>query len=224
MSYSSVFVKLLTLQCLVILCVSQSFDFFYFVQQWPGSICDTKRSCCYPKAGKPAANFSIHGLWPNYNNRSWPSFCNRESLFDHSKLSDLSRMQTTWPSLICPSGNNSKFWKHEWDKHGTCSEFVLDQHQYFEETLNIKDRVDLLQILQNEGIQPDGRNYSIGSIEEALRRGIGFAPGIKCNKDASGNGQLHEIYLCVEKTGSKLIECPVLPRRNCAQHVEFPAF
>ncbi|RZB69576.1 Extracellular ribonuclease LE [Glycine soja] len=46
--------KLLILQYLSVLCISQEFDFFYFVQQWPGAYCDTKQSCCYPKTGKPA--------------------------------------------------------------------------------------------------------------------------------------------------------------------------
>ena len=63
-----------------------------------------------------------------------------------------SRMQTSWPSLVCPSSNNSKFWTHEWDKHSTCTEPILDQHGYFETTLNPKDSVDPLRILQNTGI------------------------------------------------------------------------
>ncbi|KAK3223039.1 hypothetical protein Dsin_010064 [Dipteronia sinensis] len=58
-------------------------------------------------------------------------------------------MQTSWPTLACPSVNGSKFCSHEWDKHGTCSEYVLDQHAYFEAGLNLKDKIDLLQILKN---------------------------------------------------------------------------
>ncbi|KHN33886.1 Extracellular ribonuclease LE [Glycine soja] len=54
--------KLLILQYLSVLCISQEFDFFYFVQQWPGAYCDTKQSCCYPKIGKPAAILRLGNL------------------------------------------------------------------------------------------------------------------------------------------------------------------
>ncbi|CAD6222931.1 unnamed protein product [Miscanthus lutarioriparius] len=45
---------------------AEKFDFFYLVQQWPGSFCDTRQGCCFPDDTKPAAAFGIHGLWPNY--------------------------------------------------------------------------------------------------------------------------------------------------------------
>jgi hypothetical protein len=54
---------------------AQNFDFFYFVQQWPGSYCDTDSGCCFPLAGSPGAQFGIHGLWPNYNDGGYPSKC-----------------------------------------------------------------------------------------------------------------------------------------------------
>ncbi|CAL5085772.1 unnamed protein product [Urochloa decumbens] len=56
----------LVLSLLAISSAAERFDFFYFVQQWPGSFCDTSRGCCFPDTGKPAADFGIHGLWPNY--------------------------------------------------------------------------------------------------------------------------------------------------------------
>ncbi|CAN6206182.1 unnamed protein product [Urochloa humidicola] len=56
----------LVLSLLAVSSAAESFDFFYFVQQWPGSYCDTWRGCCFPDTGKPAAEFGIHGLWPNY--------------------------------------------------------------------------------------------------------------------------------------------------------------
>ena len=63
----------------------------------------------------------------------------------------MSRLQENWPTLTCPRKNGSKFWAHEWEKHGTCSESILDQHRYFEAALNIKNKVDLLKILQDAG-------------------------------------------------------------------------
>ncbi|KAM7484370.1 hypothetical protein LguiA_000379 [Lonicera macranthoides] len=224
-SNSSILIKLFTIQCLVVMCAAQDFDFFYFVQQWPGSYCDTKQSCCYPKTGKPASDFGIHGLWPNYNDGSYPSNCDPNAPFDQSKVSDLiSSMQKDWPSLACPSSNGLTFWSHEWDKHGTCSESVLNQHSYFSSALNLKDQVNLLQALKSAGIQPNGQSYSLESIKGAIKGSTGYTPFIECNVDESGNSQLYQVYLCVDTSGNNVIECPVLPHGKCASKIEFPSF
>jgi ribonuclease I len=65
---------------------AQDYDFFYLVLQWPGSYCDTKQSCCYPKSGKPAADFGIHGLWPNRDDGSYPQNCSPDNAFNPSKV------------------------------------------------------------------------------------------------------------------------------------------
>uniref|UniRef100_A0A1D1Z8R6 Extracellular ribonuclease LE n=1 Tax=Anthurium amnicola TaxID=1678845 RepID=A0A1D1Z8R6_9ARAE len=207
-------------------CTAQDFDFFYFVMQWPGSYCDTKQSCCYPTTGKPAADFGIHGLWPNYNDGSYPSNCDPDSPFDASKIQDLiGRMQSDWPTLACPSGSGLQFWEHEWEKHGTCAESVLDQHQYFQTALDLKKQVGILSALTNAGIEPDGGYYSLASISQAITAAIGHRPGIECNVDEARNNQLYQIYICVDNSASKLIDCPKMPRSRCSStRIEFPAF
>ncbi|MQL79548.1 hypothetical protein Taro_011993 [Colocasia esculenta] len=208
-----------------VLSTAQDFDFFYLVLQWPGAYCDTRRSCCYPTTGKPAADFSIHGLWPNYNDGSYPSNCDPDSPFDASKIKDLiGRMQAEWPTLACPSGDGLTFWEHEWEKHGTCSESVLDQHHYFQTALDLKDKLNLLGILRDAGIEPDGGYYSLSSISGAIKAATGFTPGIECNVDEARNSQLYQVYLCVDSSASGFIECPNLPRRKCSSRIEFPAF
>ncbi|XP_065869773.1 ribonuclease 3-like [Euphorbia lathyris] len=222
----SIFFKLLIIQLyLSVGCLSQDFDFFYFVQQWPGSYCDTRHSCCYPKTGKPEADFGIHGLWPNYKDGSYPSNCNTDLVFDKSQISDLvSSLQKNWPTLACPSGDGNKFWSHEWVKHGSCSESELDQHDYFEAALKLKEKAKLVEILANAGIKPDDEFYELESIKEAIKQGIGYSAGIECNVDGSKNSQIFQIYLCVDTSGTEFIECPVLPRGRCASRVQFPKF
>ena len=56
------------------------------VMQWPGSYCDTKQSCCYPTTGKPAADFGIHGLWPNYQDGNYPQNCDSKNPFNPDKV------------------------------------------------------------------------------------------------------------------------------------------
>ncbi|KAJ8760885.1 hypothetical protein K2173_021923 [Erythroxylum novogranatense] len=220
-----IFIKLLILHCLTVLCVSQDFDFFYFVQQWPGSYCDTKHSCCYPKTGKPASDFGIHGLWPDYKNGRYPENCNPDSELDESQISELtSTLQKEWPSLSCPSSNGYRFWSHEWEKHGTCAESELGQRDYFEAALKLKQKANLLQALKNAGIKPDDEFYDLDSIEEAIKGAVGFTPGLECNVDQSKNAQLFQVYLCVDTSVSAFIECPILPRGRCQSRVQFPKF
>ncbi|XWS34113.1 hypothetical protein CRYUN_Cryun21dG0011800 [Craigia yunnanensis] len=219
-------INLLVLHYLAVLCVSQDFDFFYFVQQWPGSYCDSdKNSCCYPPTGKPAADFGIHGLWPNYKNGSYPQNCDPKDPFNESEIAELiSSMIRNWPSLACPSSYGKSFWSHEWEKHGTCSESVFDQYSYFDTSLSLKQQTKLLQSLQSAGINPDGGSYSLANIKDAIKKGTGKTPWIECNENSSGNSQLYQVYLCVDSSGSNLIECPVFPKGKCGSAIEFPTF
>ncbi|KAB1226416.1 Extracellular ribonuclease LE [Morella rubra] len=201
----SFLLKLLIAQCLALACASQGYDFFYLVQQWPGSYCDTTQGCCYPTTGKPASDFGIHGLWPNYDDGSYPSNCDSNNPFDLSQVSDLtSQMQVSWPSLACPSSDDTSFWTHEWDKHGTCSESVLDEHAYFQAALDLKAQANILQALENAGIQADGGLYSLTGIKNAIQDALGYEPWIEyrlgCRdqlfgiKISNGRGVLHSLH------------------------------
>ncbi|XVF43122.1 hypothetical protein PTKIN_Ptkin02bG0015200 [Pterospermum kingtungense] len=225
-SCSIIVINVLMVQYLSVLCLAQDFDFFYFVQQWPGAYCDSKRShCCYPKSGKPAADFGIHGLWPNYKDGGYPSNCDPDSRFDKSEISNLiGTLEKEWPTLSCPSNDGIKFWTHEWEKHGTCSESELDQREYFEAALKLKQKANLLQALTNKGIKPDDEFYELQDIKDAIKEAVGFTPGIECNIDASGNSQLYQVYLCVDTSGSDFIECPLLQRFKCGSSIQFPKF
>lgn len=133
-------------------------------------------------------------------------------------------MQKEWPTLSCPSNDGTNFWSHEWEKHGTCSESILDQHAYFQAALDLKKGVNVLQALTNAGVEPDGGFYSMNKIKNAIRDGTGFTPGIECNADESGNSQLYQVYFCVDTSAASLIECPIYPRSKCGSRIEFPAF
>lgn len=83
--------------------------------------------------------WSIHGLWPEYNQTNWPQFC------DPSRYKDLKPqvlapfrdlMDKYW--YVCESYNameNWEFWVHEWQKHGTCQ--PLPVAVYFRRTIDM---------------------------------------------------------------------------------------
>lgn len=126
--------------------------------------------------------------------------------------------------MSCPRDDGLRFWAHEWEKHGTCSESELDQHDYFEAGLKLKQKTNLLQALENAGIKPNDDFYSLESIREAIKEGMGHVPGLMCNVDPSGKSQLLEVYLCVDTSGTEIIECPILPRERCDSRVQFAKF
>lgn len=81
--------------------------------QWPGSFCDTTGGCCFPGNVRPAADFGIHGLWPNYaacrpagetnRTRCWPDFCNATDTFNPSlvRITAFHSSSPEAPSVIC---------------------------------------------------------------------------------------------------------------------------
>ncbi|KAF6999952.1 hypothetical protein CFC21_015920 [Triticum aestivum] len=219
----------------LLLASATDFDFFYHVQQWPGSFCDTTGGCCFPGNVKPAADFGIHGLWPNYaacrpagdtnRTRCWPDFCNAGDTFNPSLISDLrSDMDRNWGTLSCRSNDSTAFWSHEWSRHGTCSN--MDQHAYFLAALRYKARFNLTRILLDAGIAPsEERTYCVGSIRDAIGEATGSAPGIECNRNARNETQLYQVYQCVDLAGTGPVPCPAVPMQSrCTDQVKFPAF
>lgn len=63
----------------------------------------------------------------------------------------MSSLEKNWPSMSCPSSNGYRFWSHEWEKHGTCAESELDQKDYFQAGLKLKEKANLLQALKKAG-------------------------------------------------------------------------
>ena len=63
-------------------------------------------------------NWTIHGLWPDKYDGSWPQYCNSSIKFNPNSLIPLkSRLSVYWPSY---SKSPLQFYKHEFEKHGTC--------------------------------------------------------------------------------------------------------
>ncbi|CAO2829577.1 unnamed protein product [Amaranthus hypochondriacus] len=199
---------------------------FYLVQQWLGSYCNQRGTrCCYPPTGKPNPDFTIYGLWPYYNDGSFPYNCGDDN-YDVGRLKPLEMsLRKSWPSFTCPQIGR-KFWVHEWNKHGTCSKNILGEIPYFKAALNLKNKANIYQALARAGIRPNNQFYSLKSIKKALVRAIGFHPWIVCNHNAQGKTQIWQITFCADKTGRKLIKCPYLPRGrgNCASRILFPSF
>ncbi|KAK8717842.1 hypothetical protein V6N13_045095 [Hibiscus sabdariffa] len=104
----------------------REFDYFALSLQWPGTICRHTRHCCSSNACCRGSNspteFTIHGLWPDYNDGTWPACCARTQ-FDVKEISTLlDALEKYWPSLYCGKSSTcfsgkGLFWAHEWGTH-----------------------------------------------------------------------------------------------------------
>lgn len=80
----------------------------------------------------PSGQYTIHGLWPDFNDVDYPQYCHHWN-FSLYRIDDLILdLDQYWYSC---QGDNVDFWKHEYLKHGTCS--GLPEHSYFTMGLNL---------------------------------------------------------------------------------------
>ena len=134
-------------------------------------------------------------------------------------------LEQEWPTFTCPQIGR-KFWLHEWNKHGACSKSVLEEIQYFEAALNLKNKFNILQILGKANIYPDNELYPLETIKDVLFQATGLQPLIYCNRDSEENSQIWQILLCVDKTGMELVNCSNVPdgQRECTSTIKFPSY
>ncbi|OAF68928.1 hypothetical protein A3Q56_03301 [Intoshia linei] len=130
-----------------------------------------------------------HPIVPDYNNGSYPQFCDDDYIFDpteidvfihfiydYDKIIDLiisllNDLDEYWPSYY---NEDTKFWAHEWDKHGTCSKdlaYLKNEKLYFSHILNIYHYIDVVGKLQNASIVPScDDSYKTTEIMKALQQ------------------------------------------------------
>lgn len=82
--------------------------------------------------------WSIHGLWPQYDKQNYPVYCKKVK-FDFSNLKPIiNKLETEWYSYDGKSlKEDETFWKHEWEKHGSCVFTPIDEFTYFNTALNL---------------------------------------------------------------------------------------
>ncbi|XP_008067052.2 ribonuclease T2 [Carlito syrichta] len=182
------------------------------VQHWPETVCEDVQNNCRD----PPDYWTIHGLWADKSetcNRSWP--------FNLEEIKDLlPEMRTYWPDVIHSSPNCSHFWKHEWDKHGTCAaqvDALNSQKKYFSRCLDLYKELDLNSKLLKLGIKPSINYYHIEDFRDALARVYGVIPKIQCLPPRQGEEvqTIGQIELCLTKDHQQL--------RNCTEPEEPPA-
>ncbi|KAJ4711347.1 Ribonuclease [Melia azedarach] len=63
-----------------------------------------------------------------------------------------------------------------------------------------------------------GNLYCLNSIILGIEGANGYASVVECNVNSSGTSLLYQIYLCIDRSGSNLIDCLISSRRGFCVH------
>lgn len=99
------------------------FDFYVLALSWSPTYCDDDSVNDPQQCGTgKRLGFVLHGLWPQYE-KGYPSECSTKQMPD--------KVKAEFPGLY----PNEKLYRHEWDKHGTCSGLTPAQYLALSKTL-----------------------------------------------------------------------------------------
>ncbi|CAI9300912.1 unnamed protein product [Lactuca saligna] len=187
----------------------REFDYYALAVQWPPTYCSKSTKCCTQSACCRGSNspsvFTIHGLWPDYNDGSWPSCCSGPA-FNETEISTLRGvLERYWPTLSCK-------------KHGTCSSPVTGaEYNYFLTTINLYFTYNVTEVLFEAGYVPsNSEKYPAGGIISAIENAFHTTPQLICTK-----GALEEVRLCLTKD-FKFRDC--VTGSDCPEYVSLPEF
>lgn len=219
------------------------FDFTMLALQWPPGICYSNNKVqCVDYEDK----FTIHGNWPSFNNGSWPEFCCFQRNFDRRKVdqvedslkvcvwrlvdnqcsltSSFLELQQKWGTLFT-GGTDEGFWRHEWQKHGTCaatSPSLKGQTNYFVESLALYDRAQIKEWFRAAKIVPQPadstRLYSVKEIHHAIESKTGHKIRLECRrlpKRIAKEPIFSGLYICYDPDTLAYIDCPKPDDQDC---------
>ncbi|XWS08314.1 hypothetical protein CRYUN_Cryun41cG0068800 [Craigia yunnanensis] len=203
-------------------------DFFYKLSlQWPPSVCSTSTSQCGTTIPKI---FTIHGLWPQFitNDKPVPPYdpinnkCTNvvptkpsEILVPLQPLKD--KLEKLWPSIL-KGKTNEEFWKHEWEKHATCSDFPDDPYGFFAAALCLVNKNNLSDVFQTGSwLVPREAVYKGKDIRDAIKAKMGAFPEISCKKK-DNRLKLTEMRLCFDRAKPPFVirDCPTKYSNGCS--------
>lgn len=190
---------------------SNEFDVLIFTQRWPLTACflwkesSETHSCSLPKRDE----WTIHGIWPTKYNTMGPEFCNRSLPFNASALAPLqSQLRENWIDIQNGSNPNS-FWKHEWNKHGTCAVAIKslnNEFNYFQEGLKLLDKYNMIDVLAKANILP-GKKYMVENMLLGIQNVLNKRGQITCaQNEKTGESYVNEIRICFNKA-LQLTDC-----------------
>lgn len=165
----------------------------------------------------------MHGVWPSKISGNHPFLCEPRVEYDPELLNQFSlrdQMNEKWPSMVFPDNvpNNDKFWKHEWEKHGSCALGLPGMNNltsYFSKSLELMSQINVGKILAESGIVPGRTEYQYEEIRNVFRKTLNVEVVPQCLSNNRTNEQyFDQVYICMDKS-FKPINC-IDNRTHCA--------
>eukprot|EP00903_Cladosiphon_okamuranus_P011046 g10431.t2 len=171
------------------------FNVYIFAMSWKAEWCYHQS---YPGCKKPRSfwenNLTIHGLWPDYGDGTYPTMCTSEP-YDHDRVINavgLDVLETLWPNIQVPEELAGKkydsFWEHEWSKHGTCT--GLSMEDYFSTAVSL---------LQERFVTPPQLSGNVGGHTTRVELEDAYGGDGMAILDCKGKVHLNQVYLCLEQ-------------------------
>ncbi|XP_054779542.1 ribonuclease MC-like isoform X2 [Prosopis cineraria] len=170
------------------------FAYFLLALQWPKTFCKTQ-----PKGKRPCnpnppthQDFTIHGLWPQFNSRKAPANCQPPPDMTPDDLRKFKEdLLAYWPDLHYANDfdKSVKFWRNEWKKHGTCSSNKFPTQQYLKITIDLAKNYaqSILSKMRAAGINPDAATpHDETNILSAVKDATGHKAKLSFKSDATG--------------------------------------
>ncbi|QDS69736.1 hypothetical protein FKW77_010045 [Venturia effusa] len=190
----------------------------------------TTNSCCVESPGGllilaqlynfnpglgPGNSWTLHGLWPDFCNGSYPSSCDPAraytdipaALKKYKQDSLLEYMIEWWrndPVVTTENGTDADLWAHEFEKHGTCMSTLhpacYPQYQpevevvdFYTTSVRLFKDYPTSDFLATCGIVPSNTTtYDLADLEGCLADATGgFTPHMGCSKIT---GYLNEVW------------------------------
>ncbi|XP_023246098.1 ribonuclease Oy-like, partial [Copidosoma floridanum] len=207
-------------------------DLLVIKQMWPQTACwninhiwTNKSNECSP-CSLPLAKhqWTLHGLWPSNSKGSHPFYCNNNVKFNRNLLGKelIDQMEEKWMTLDLDT-DNEVFWRHEWNKHGTCAMNLPStdsMSKYFIKAIQLLNQYNAGRILAEAGILPGG-TYAYRDVVSAVEESLGVKVNVGCAKHSmSKKSYLHEMGVCFN-TWFELVDCPY-GKNYCKEEVLYP--
>jgi len=207
-------------------------DAYVLAVNWQPGFCKNRKN--HPECDAIATdsialtNFSLHGLWPNKKScNSNYAFCDAQVPSERPTMCDLPTV-TVNPRLVhalreyMPSTRyGSCLERHEWWKHGTCSD--LSEDEYFDLSLSMLhqiNRSDLSQFMRSNAGKEVSKKEFNAMIDSSFGNGASKHFSLRCRKSIFEELQIQlpkEIGTSALRT---LIQRSALaPKSSCGDYI-----